>query len=71
MAIGFARNRRTCWFGGHCIRLDPYYLTHRAEKACFEPKIILASRGANDAVGKTITRECLRLTEAGGRRPST
>jgi UDP-N-acetyl-D-glucosamine/UDP-N-acetyl-D-galactosamine dehydrogenase len=55
--------------GGHCIGVDPYYLTHRAEKAGFNPKIILAGRRVNDAVGKKVARECLRLLEAGSRKP--
>ena len=54
--------------GGHCIGVDPYYLTHRAEKAGFDPKIILAGRRVNDAVGRKVARECLRLLEAGGRK---
>lgn len=55
--------------GGHCIGVDPYYLTHRAEKAGFDPKIILAGRRVNDAMGKKVARECLRLLERGKRRP--
>ena len=55
--------------GGHCIGVDPYYLTHRAEKAGFDPKIILAGRRVNDAVGKKVASECLRLLEGGGRKP--
>ena len=55
--------------GGHCIGVDPYYLTHRAEKAGFDPKIILAGRRVNDAVGRKVARECLRLLKAGGRKP--
>ena len=55
--------------GGHCIGVDPYYLTHRAEKAGFDAKIILAGRRVNDAVGKKVARECLRLLAARGRRP--
>jgi UDP-N-acetyl-D-glucosamine/UDP-N-acetyl-D-galactosamine dehydrogenase len=46
--------------GGHCIGLDPYYLTHRAARAGHEPEIILAARRINDAVGERIARECLR-----------
>ena len=46
--------------GGHCIGVDPYYLTHRAQKAGFDPKIILAGRRVNDAVGLKVARECLR-----------
>lgn len=54
--------------GGHCIGVDPYYLTHRAEKAGFDPKIILAGRRVNDAIGKKVAHECLRLLKASGRK---
>jgi UDP-N-acetyl-D-galactosamine dehydrogenase len=54
--------------GGHCIGVDPYYLTHRAEKAGFDPKIVLAGRRVNDAVGTKVARECLRLLEIGARK---
>lgn len=54
--------------GGHCIGVDPFYLTHRAEKAGFDPKIILAGRRVNDAVGKKVARETLRLLQGGGRK---
>ena len=37
--------------GGHCIGVDPYYLTYRAEKAGYHPEIILAGRRINDDVG--------------------
>jgi UDP-N-acetyl-D-glucosamine/UDP-N-acetyl-D-galactosamine dehydrogenase len=46
--------------GGHCIGVDPYYLTYRAEKAGYEPQVILAGRKINDAVGQRIARECVR-----------
>jgi UDP-N-acetyl-D-galactosamine dehydrogenase len=46
--------------GGHCIGVDPYYLTHRAEKAGYHPEVILAGRRINDGVGARIARECLR-----------
>jgi UDP-N-acetyl-D-galactosamine dehydrogenase len=46
--------------GGHCIGVDPYYLTHRAEKAGYHPEIILAGRRINDDMGKRIAAECLR-----------
>ena len=45
--------------GGHCIGVDPYYLTHRAEKAGYHPEIILAGRRINDGVGQRVARECL------------
>jgi UDP-N-acetyl-D-galactosamine dehydrogenase len=46
--------------GGHCIGVDPYYLTFRAEKAGYHPEVILAGRRINDAVGQRIARECIR-----------
>ena len=56
--------------GGHCIGVDPYYLTHRAEKAGFDPKIILAGRRVNDAVGRKVAREYLRLSKPAAENPS-
>src|SRR6201993_3957778 len=47
--------------GGHCIGVDPYYLTYRAEKAGYHPEVILAGRRVNDGVGPRIARECVRL----------
>jgi UDP-N-acetyl-D-glucosamine/UDP-N-acetyl-D-galactosamine dehydrogenase len=46
--------------GGHCIGVDPYYLTHRAEKAGYHPEVILAGRRINDSVGQRVARECIR-----------
>ncbi len=46
--------------GGHCIGVDPYYLTYRAERAGYEPQVILAGRKINDSVGQRIARECIR-----------
>ena len=46
--------------GGHCIGVDPYYLTHRAIKAGYHPEVILAGRRVNDNVGRRIARECIR-----------
>lgn len=46
--------------GGHCIGVDPYYLTYRAEKAGYHPEIILAGRRINDGMGERIARECVR-----------
>jgi UDP-N-acetyl-D-galactosamine dehydrogenase len=37
--------------GGHCIGVDPYYLTHKAQKLGYEPEIILAGRRLNDSMG--------------------
>jgi len=47
--------------GGHCIGVDPFYLTHRAQRAGYHPEIILAGRRINDSVGVRVARECVRL----------
>ena len=54
--------------GGHCIGVDPYYLTYRAERAGHHPEVILVGRRTNDAVGERIARECARLILSCGRR---
>jgi UDP-N-acetyl-D-galactosamine dehydrogenase len=46
--------------GGHCIGVDPYYLTHRAEKAGYHPEVILAGRRINDSVARRVALECVR-----------
>jgi UDP-N-acetyl-D-galactosamine dehydrogenase len=46
--------------GGHCIGVDPYYLTYRAEKAGYHPEVILSGRRINDGMGERIARECVR-----------
>ncbi|MGD0024276.1 MAG: nucleotide sugar dehydrogenase [Xanthobacteraceae bacterium] len=46
--------------GGHCVGVDPYYLTYRAEKAGYDPQVILAGRRVNDGVGQRVARECVR-----------
>jgi len=53
--------------GGHCIGVDPYYLTFRAEKAGYHPEVILAGRRINDGVGARVARECVRRLLARGR----
>jgi UDP-N-acetyl-D-galactosamine dehydrogenase len=52
--------------GGHCIGVDPYYLTHRAEKSGYYPEIILAGRRINDGVGQRVARECVRRVMQNG-----
>lgn len=47
--------------GGHCIGVDPYYLTHRAEKAGYHPQVILAGRRINDAMGSYVANETMKL----------
>ncbi len=57
--------------GGHCIGVDPYYLTYRAEKAGYHPEIILAGRRINDGMGERVARECMRaLLQAGRANPT-
>jgi len=53
--------------GGHCIGVDPYYLTHRAEQAGYIPEVILAGRRINDGMGAFVAQETLRrLLRRGG-----
>jgi UDP-N-acetyl-D-glucosamine/UDP-N-acetyl-D-galactosamine dehydrogenase len=54
--------------GGHCIGVDPYYLTYRAQKAGYHPDVILAGRRINDSIGVRVARECLRLLLKSGAR---
>ncbi|HYW60055.1 MAG TPA: nucleotide sugar dehydrogenase, partial [Xanthobacteraceae bacterium] len=53
--------------GGHCIGVDPYYITHRAERAGYAPQVILAGRHINDGVGRRVARECVRMLMQRGR----
>jgi UDP-N-acetyl-D-galactosamine dehydrogenase len=46
--------------GGHCIGVDPYYLTYCAEKAGYHPQVILSGRRINDGVGARVAQECAR-----------
>ena len=43
--------------GGHCIGVDPYYLTHKAESIGYDPKIILAGRELNDNMGESCSSQ--------------
>jgi UDP-N-acetyl-D-galactosamine dehydrogenase len=47
--------------GGHCIGVDPYYLTHKAQEVSYHPEVILAGRRLNDDMGKYITEQVVRL----------
>jgi UDP-N-acetyl-D-galactosamine dehydrogenase len=53
--------------GGHCIGVDPYYLTHKAESVGYIPQVILAGRRINDGMGQWIAQECVRLMIQQGR----
>jgi UDP-N-acetyl-D-galactosamine dehydrogenase len=47
--------------GGHCIGVDPYYLTHKAESLGYHPEVILAGRRINDNMGKHIANSVIKL----------
>ena len=47
--------------GGHCIGVDPYYLTAKAEAAGYHPEVILAGRRINDGMGRYIAQQLIRL----------
>ncbi len=47
--------------GGHCIGVDPYYLTHKAQAIGYNPEIILAGRRINDEMGIYITNRVIKL----------
>ena len=47
--------------GGHCIGVDPYYLTYKSELLGYSPKIILSGRNLNDNMGKYIARRVVKL----------
>jgi UDP-N-acetyl-D-galactosamine dehydrogenase len=46
--------------GGHCIGVDPYYLTHKAEMVGYHPQVILAGRRINDGMGKFIAEKTVK-----------
>ena len=46
--------------GGHCIGVDPYYLTHKAEMLGYHPQVILAGRHINDGMGKFIAQQTVK-----------
>jgi UDP-N-acetyl-D-glucosamine/UDP-N-acetyl-D-galactosamine dehydrogenase len=47
--------------GGHCIGVDPYYLTHKASEIGYHPEIILAGRRINDGMGAYVAQEVIKL----------
>ena len=52
--------------GGHCIGVDPYYLTHKADKLGYHPQVILAGRRINDGMGKYIAEQTVKqMIQAG------
>ena len=52
--------------GGHCIGVDPYYLTHKAESLGYHPQVILAGRRINDGMGKFVAEQTIKQMIASG-----
>ena len=55
--------------GGHCIGVDPYYLTHKAQEVGHHPDVILAGRRTNDGMGTYVANEVIRLMVRKGINP--
>ncbi len=55
--------------GGHCIGVDPYYLTHKAQEIGYHPEVILAGRRINDGMGVYVADRVLRLLVRKGINP--
>jgi UDP-N-acetyl-D-galactosamine dehydrogenase len=53
--------------GGHCIGVDPYYLTAKAESLGYHPEIILAGRRINDGMGKYVAERTIKMMIAAGK----
>ncbi len=53
--------------GGHCIPVDPYYLTHKAQEIGYHPEVILAGRRTNDQMGIYVAKETVKLLIHAGR----
>src|SRR5690606_30816075 len=47
--------------GGHCIGVDPYYLTHKAQAVGYHPEVILSGRRINDSMGSHIAERIVRM----------
>ena len=56
--------------GGHCIGVDPYYLTYKAEEAGHHPEVILAGRRINDSMGKYVAEKAVKMLIARDHRVS-
>lgn len=54
--------------GGHCIGVDPYYLTHKAQEIGYNPEIILAGRRLNDSMGIYVANQIIKLMIKKGRK---
>lgn len=56
--------------GGHCIGVDPYYLTHKAEMLGYHPQVILAGRRINDGMGAFIAQKTIKRLILAGHAPA-
>ena len=54
--------------GGHCIGVDPYYLTFKAESLGYHPEMILAGRRINDGMGKYVAEQAVKILAKSGKR---
>jgi len=52
--------------GGHCIGVDPYYLTAKAEQVGYHPEVILSGRRVNDGMGAYVAQRVIKLLSASG-----
>lgn len=57
--------------GGHCIGIDPYYLTYKAEQVGYHSQVILSGRRINDGMGKYVADEAVKLAINKGSKPIT
>src|SRR5690606_9791551 len=55
--------------GGHCISVDPYYLTHKAQQVGHHPQVILAGRRTNDGMGGYVANQVIKLMVRKGINP--
>lgn len=53
--------------GGHCIGVDPYYLTYKAEETGYQPQVILAGRRINDSMGVYVAKTAVKMMIQAGR----
>jgi len=47
--------------GGHCISVDPYYLTHKAQEIGYHPQVILSGRQINDGMGSYVAEQVVKM----------
>lgn len=52
--------------GGHCISVDPYYLTHKAQMLGYQPQVIQAGRDLNDKMGQVLAEKTMKQLQAAG-----